>query len=97
MKQGRLRAMGENKSREEVIQVIVDENAEAACHDVMERFEEIARERGLDATGDGESRRIRFKREPWNEYEEVLEGLRQSSSCLFFLIHGHHASFSMLR
>lgn len=62
MKQGRLRAMGENKSREEVIQVIVDESAEAACHDVMERFEEIARERGLDTTGDGECRRILFTR-----------------------------------
>lgn len=47
MKQAKLRAAGENRSREEVIQVIVEDSVEAAQHGVVERFDEIAKERGF--------------------------------------------------
>ena len=47
MKQAKLRAAGENKTREEVVQAIIEENVKAAQQGVEERFEEIAEERGF--------------------------------------------------
>lgn len=57
MKQAKLRAAGENRSREEVVRVIIEESVEAAKIAVVERFDEIAKERGLDDKRDvGENR-----------------------------------------
>lgn len=54
IKQAKLRADGENKRREEVIQVIIDESIKAAKHGVIKRFDEIVRERSLSDSIDGE-------------------------------------------
>lgn len=51
MKQAKLRAAGENKDRQEVVESIIEESVEAAQDGVMERFDEIARERGFHEGG----------------------------------------------
>lgn len=47
MKQAKLRAAGENVDRQEVVEAIIEESVKAAQDGVMERFDEIARERGF--------------------------------------------------
>eukprot|EP00903_Cladosiphon_okamuranus_P019664 g18076.t2 len=47
MKQAKLRAAGENVDRQEVVEAIIEESIQAAQHGVVERFDEIARERGF--------------------------------------------------
>ncbi|CAN0309460.1 unnamed protein product, partial [Ectocarpus sp. 12 AP-2014] len=48
MKQGKLRAAGENVDRQQVVEAIIEESVQAAQDGVMERFDEIARDRGFD-------------------------------------------------
>lgn len=57
MKQAKLRATGGNKTREEVVQAIIEENVKAAQQGVEERFEEIAEERGFHDNRDIGERR----------------------------------------
>lgn len=47
MKQAKLRAAGENVGRQEVVDAIIEESVQAAQDGVVERFDEIARERGF--------------------------------------------------
>lgn len=54
MKQAKLRAAGENKDRQEVVESIIEESVDAAQDGVVERFDEIARERGFQDGGEGE-------------------------------------------
>lgn len=53
MKQAKLRATGENVDRQQVVEAIIEESVQAAQHGVVERFDEIARDRGFheDAVG----------------------------------------------
>lgn len=53
MKQAKLRAAGENVDRQEVVEAIIEESVQAAQHGVVERFDEISRERRFheDAVG----------------------------------------------
>ncbi|CBJ26303.1 Hypothetical leucine rich repeat protein [Ectocarpus siliculosus] len=48
MKQAKLRAAGENVDRQQVVEAIIEESVQAAQDGVMERFDEIARDRGFD-------------------------------------------------
>lgn len=57
MKQAKLRAAGGNVDRQEVVEVIIEESVQAAQDGVMERFDEIARERGFDEGAVGERQR----------------------------------------
>lgn len=54
MKQAKLRAAGEHVDRQDVVEVIIEESVQAAQHGVMERFSEIAKERGFDESTVGE-------------------------------------------
>ncbi|CAM9237325.1 unnamed protein product, partial [Ectocarpus sp. 13 AM-2016] len=48
MKQAKLRAAGENVDRQQVVEAIIEESVRAAQDGVMERFDEIAQDRGFD-------------------------------------------------
>lgn len=54
MKQAKLRAAGENVDRQQVVEAIIEESVQAAQDGVMERFDEIARDRGFDEDVVGE-------------------------------------------
>lgn len=57
MKQAKLRAAGQNVDRQGVVEAIIEESVHSAQDGVMERFSEIARERGfhLGAAGHGDA------------------------------------------
>lgn len=57
MKQAKLRAAGDNVDRQDVVEVIIEESVQAAQDGVMERFDEIARDRGFDDSAVGEKQR----------------------------------------
>lgn len=57
MKQAKLRAAGDNVDRQDVVEVIIEESVQAAQDGVMERFDEIAKERGFDDNAVGEKQR----------------------------------------
>lgn len=59
MKQAKLRAAGENMDRQEVVEILIEENAQAAQDGVVERFHEIALERGFDDGEVGEKQSTR--------------------------------------
>lgn len=54
MKQAKLRAAGENMDRQEVVEAIIAASVEAAQNGVMQRFDEIAKERGFHEGDVGE-------------------------------------------
>lgn len=57
MKQAKLRAAGGNMDRQEVVEAIIAASVEAAQDGVMQRFDEIAKERGFHEgdVGEGET------------------------------------------
>ena len=78
MKQAKLRAAGENVDRQQVVEAIIEESVQVAQHGVVERFDEIARERGFheDAVG---------KRRLKHEKTTVVRFLAIFPDLLFFV------------